>query len=424
MLPKLEHFPVNWVDGMKIARRHFSEFEHFVNDHLRDSTAVGLNAFNYGLLPSNAPAFNLQVVPESNQNVRVQLFNCRAITGAGCRIEIINDQLTVSTNLNELREKYNLPREKELDFLVVLSVNLFNRKPYGQPSPEEYMARPPFTLPTYQLSIEPSHLFTSRPDIDGQVPFMSDDFESTRLIVGRLRSQADRISKDETYIPACAAVNSHIKLAEWAGEMAKLLAETQRDALEVVRLVCKKRGSDEVKQDTIPLAELIRDWAEQLADHLDEPINQLRFTGRQLPPIYAIEAITLATRRLRTTNSCLNHPDARYGATQMGEEKVLSYFNDWTSIAPSVLRNALTTVIDYPYTHFDVQPQLMAIRECWIHIYRIVHQLTELDYIGQGTDDWEIRRRSVVTNRQNIPRESASSATTDVFDYKLTRPRQ
>ena len=52
MLPDLTHYPVNWVDGMKIARRHFTETDQFVLDHLRDAVALELRADRYGLLPT------------------------------------------------------------------------------------------------------------------------------------------------------------------------------------------------------------------------------------------------------------------------------------------------------------------------------------------------------------------------------------
>ena len=42
MLPAITHFPVNWVDGMKISRRHFEESNHAFADQLRDATALHL----------------------------------------------------------------------------------------------------------------------------------------------------------------------------------------------------------------------------------------------------------------------------------------------------------------------------------------------------------------------------------------------
>lgn len=422
MLPKLEHFPVNWVDGMKIARKHFKDFEQYVSDHLRDAVATGLNSVNYGLLPSSAPDFNLLIIPEQNHHVRVQLFTCRALTGAGCRIEIINEQLSVTTNLADLRDKYNLPHDRELEFIVVVSVNLFVRQPYGQPAHDEPFLRPPFSLPTYQLSIEPSHLYNAQTGPGGDVAFPSAEFESHSLIVGKLVFSGNELREDKSYIPACTSVNSHVALADWANRMAKLLTEVQGHAIEIVRLVCKKRGAEEVLQEARPLAELIRQWAEQLADQLDAPLNQLRFTGRQLPPVYLIEAITLATKRFQTTLACLNHPEANYGLTQMGEEKVLSYFKDWTGIAPVTIKQAVDEVVNYVYHHSNIRPHLEVISSCWDLIFTIVQQLVQLDYIGEEKDEWHVRRRSTVTDRSNLPRESSvATPASEYVDYQISR---
>ncbi|PSL27424.1 hypothetical protein [Dyadobacter jiangsuensis] len=418
MLPILEHFPVNWVDGMKIARKHFSDLESYLTDHLRDSIAVGLTPHNYGLLSSNAPDFNLLIIPEQNQMVRVQLFNCRAITGSGCRIEIINEQLSVTTNLASLRDKFNLPKDRELDFLVVLSVNLFKRQPLGQPDPDEHFDRPPYTLPTYGLRIVPAHSQANQTTSDNDIAYPSAEFESGSLIIGKLTFSANTLSEDKSYIPACASVSSHVSLAEWANSMAKLLTEIQGHAFKIVERVCQKRDAPEVSSNVRPLAELIRQWAEDLAGHLDTPLNHLSFTGRQAPPIHLIEAITLATRRLRTTLTCLNHPEASYGTTQMGAEKVLDYFYNWAGITPDTMRDQLAQVVNYKYNHSDIRPQLNTISICWNGIFKIVEELVKLDYIGQDKEDWIIRRRSVVTDKPNIPREN------DYVEYNVSRRTQ
>jgi hypothetical protein len=71
MLPKLEYYPVNWVDGMRIARKHFTESEHFVSDYMRDSTASRLMTYNYGLLSSNQPDFKLHMIL-----IKVKMYAC------------------------------------------------------------------------------------------------------------------------------------------------------------------------------------------------------------------------------------------------------------------------------------------------------------------------------------------------------------
>ncbi|RZK61257.1 MAG: hypothetical protein EOO59_05500, partial [Hymenobacter sp.] len=85
MLPDLTHYPVNWVDGMKIARRHFTETDQFVLDHLRDAVALGLRADRYGLLPAanelgSPAAFELLLSVDAQNEVQARLTQCRAIT--------------------------------------------------------------------------------------------------------------------------------------------------------------------------------------------------------------------------------------------------------------------------------------------------------------------------------------------------------
>lgn len=419
MLPKLEHFPVNWVDGMKIARKHFTQQEYYVSDHIRDSVAVGLNSFNYGLLPSNAPEFNLLIIPEQNQHVRVQLFNCRAVTGAGCRVEILDGQLSVTSSLPDLCDKYNLPRDRELEFLVVLSVNLFTRQPLGIPTPDEQFTRPPFSVPTYKLSIEPSHLLNAGPASTDTTPYPSSEFESNGLIIGKLKFSTKQLYEDKNYIPACTSVSSHTKLAEWANKTSKLLAEIQVDAVKIVAKVCEKRGSEDANKVST-LAEFLCDWAQQLAAHLDEPLNQLAYTARQQPPINLLQTLSLTTRRLRTTIACLNSPLLQRSSVNMGKDLILNYFKDWTGITKDQLMSGMDRVIDYRYDHANIRPHLEAIDECWMYVYRIVHELTKLEYIGQGIQDIRVRTDTVKTAQQNMPHETATAGAVNAINQRLT----
>ena len=55
MIEKLNHFPVNWIDGMKINKNHFLEVQNFVSDSVRDSVGIHTSMINYGLLPVAEP---------------------------------------------------------------------------------------------------------------------------------------------------------------------------------------------------------------------------------------------------------------------------------------------------------------------------------------------------------------------------------
>lgn len=420
MLPELHHYPVNWVDGMKIARRHFTEFEHFVSDHLRDAYAARLTGYNYGLLPSDLPDFNVQVITDPNQNLRIQLTNCRAVTGAGCRIEVVNPPKPVelATSLDEILKKFNMPMADELQFLIVLSIDLFNRQPVGSPSATEGFPRPPFSQPTYSLNVVPRHQYDAPP---GQRPaYRSSEFESFHLIVGQISCKYGQLMNDDQYIPACTSVSSHNRLRAWADSIRKLLAEAQRDAFLIVRKVCEKRGTEDARKAG-PLAELIRDLCEQLTAGLDDTLNRLNFTAYEQAPIQLIEAITLATRRFQTSLTNLNNPNTT-GSVRMGDQLVLKYFQDWTDISPERLtKQGVERVVNYGYDHADVRPHLQTITQCWGDIAKILNELSKLDYIGQERQDKRIRHDSVVTDPNNVPNRPPSAVLDDTSTTVVRR---
>ncbi len=401
MLPKLTHHPVNWVDGMKMVRRHFTEFEQFVSDHLRDAVAGGLTSYNYGLLASDLPDFSVQIITDPSHNIRVQLTNCRAVTGAGCRIEVVNPPrpIELATSLSTILTDFQMPTADEMQFLVILSVDLFNRQPTGQPVAEAF-PRPPFSLPTYALSIVPRHQYNG--PAGQRSPYQSHDFEALHLVVGQIDYKLGLLTPNDQYIPACRTVNAHSRLRAWADSVQKLLSEVQRDCFLIVRKVCEKRGTEDARKAGA-LAELIRDLCEQLATGLNDVLNQFGFRAHEQPPIVLLEAITLVTRHFQTALMNLNSP-ATTGSVRMGDQLVLKYFQDWTDISPERLtRQGLERVITHSYNHTDIRPHLQLITQCWTDIGRIMNELSKLDYIGQERKDRTVIVTSDRTNRDNLP---------------------
>ena len=47
----LTHYPVNWIDGMKLSSSHFIAVQDFVTDSVRDAIALQTIDLNYGLQP-------------------------------------------------------------------------------------------------------------------------------------------------------------------------------------------------------------------------------------------------------------------------------------------------------------------------------------------------------------------------------------
>ena len=102
MVPKIKHNAVNWIDGMKISRSHFSETNNFIFDHLRDGISIQLNTFNYGLLaplPGEKTSLSFTVKETQSESHKVSLTQCRAVTQGGCRIEVLEGGEEVTSTI-------------------------------------------------------------------------------------------------------------------------------------------------------------------------------------------------------------------------------------------------------------------------------------------------------------------------------------
>ena len=58
----LTHYPVNWIDGMKLSSRHFIAVQDFVTDSLRDAIALQTIDLNYGLQPVVGDSVKMHVL--------------------------------------------------------------------------------------------------------------------------------------------------------------------------------------------------------------------------------------------------------------------------------------------------------------------------------------------------------------------------
>ena len=86
MIEKLNHFPVNWIDGMKINKTHFTEVQNFVSDSVRDAVGVHTSMIGYGLLPVKDPV-KINLIIDNHKLLRIKVEECHAITPNGSRIE-------------------------------------------------------------------------------------------------------------------------------------------------------------------------------------------------------------------------------------------------------------------------------------------------------------------------------------------------
>jgi len=369
MLPDLTHYPVNWVDGMKITRRHFTETDHFVLDHLRDTVALGLRPDRYGLLPTtnelgSPAAFELLLSVDAQHEVQARLTQCRAITAGGVRIEITPSSapLTVRTSLGQLLTAFGLTATEGLRFSVVLTVNPFERVPTGPPDPAELPPRHPYTRPGYQLSVVPAAQLGSQASA------------TFALVVGELRYAEGALRPVAQYIPPSLALASHPALLQALHQLDFQLTELETDAFKIIHKV--KLRADKRS----PLADLVRELAERTVLALAQQLTTLRLLASQQPPSYLLDALLRAAKQIKTSLDML---------TEAEREELLKYCEQWSEAPPATLLAALQAAVALTYDHHRVHEHLQQQQQLWQLLGLVFRQLSQLEYIGKNREGWQ-----------------------------------
>jgi hypothetical protein len=368
MLPEISYYPVNWVDGMKIARRHFVEADRFTIDHLRDATALHLRPDCYGLLPTinelGSPTFELLLSVDAQGEVQARLTQCRAVTAGGMRIEITatSTPLAARTNLVQLLNTFGLSATEGLRFSVVLTVNPFERVPTGTPAFEEMPPRYPYTRPAYALSFVPTQ------QLDGT------SGSAFALAVGELLLTDGVLQPVSHFIPPSTTLASHPALLQALHQLDFQLTELEADAFKIihkVKLRPDKRSA---------LADLVRGLSEHTVFALAQQLTTLRLMAAAQPPIYLLDALLRVAKQFKTSLDSL---------TEAEREELLKYIEQWSETLPATLLGALKTAVTLSYSHQLIHEHLRQQQYLWQLIGGIFRQLSQLEYIGKNKEGWQ-----------------------------------
>ncbi|MCU0451829.1 MAG: hypothetical protein MUC97_18610 [Bernardetiaceae bacterium] len=366
MLPPISHFPVNWIDGMKISKRHFVETENFFTDHLRDALAANLTNFNYGLLPTeaaNQKSLELYVNCDYTQQINVRLVNCRAVTSHGYRVEIVrSDRMSLNTSYSQILSQFNMQAVKEDVLYVTVSVNPFARVPIGEPSLEENPPRHPFASAEYRLNVVPQSMINTA------------EFGASHFIIGKIVYSGGQLSPVSNYIPACSNVNSFHGLVNWYYNFANLLGDLETNMLKIIQKIKLK------SQDT-SLTRSVHFLVEKLLFSMAQGIVAFKWVIPQQPPIFMIEFMLQYAQTMKTAIGFL---------TDKEKEELLSYFAEWSGLLPGVIENKLDSMLNLKYNHQEVAQILAVVDEFFRPIGELFSKLSQIDFIGKRKGGNEI----------------------------------
>ncbi|MFL9832901.1 hypothetical protein [Chryseobacterium terrae] len=367
MIQPIKHFAINWVDGMKVSQKHLNDQDNFLIDTIRDGNSLGITNYNYGLLPLSNEFTDKTIFDVHNTATNdVQLFikNCSAVTLAGYRLELKDRRVSVKS----LAKSLNLD-ENQMDgeYYILVSVNPFDKVPFGDIDPEEIPPRHPNSHANYHIELLP---VTS---------LNSNHSGGNYLVVGKVDFKGNIAQVNTNFIPPCTSIQSHPVLIDYYNGFAKSIGNLQQYAFKIIQKASHKN------QNT-SLALNVKALCTVLVDTFGDMYFQFRNIIPYQPPVFLIE--TFAKLALRMYNS-----------TQVlvpGElEEMLNYSLEWSEIAPHTLLNQLSTVAETNYDHHNSGEPLLYISQMLRSLETIFSKLSELDYIGQ-------RKENIIVNEQEV----------------------
>jgi hypothetical protein len=359
MQEPLKYFHVNWMDGMKINKDHFIAMENNFSDRIKDVIGCSINKYNYGILP---PLYgkdsSLKIVLNiDNQNsLRVKLFECRAITPGGSRIEIYENSADIQGFTVPFPETaYEFDTSKENTLYIVLSVNPFSRIPVGNADPSEEPPRYPYTIPELKIHLIPEEQLSKQ------------EMGMNFLFIGKIRITEDQTEIIKDYIPPSTSIRSYPQLIVLHAEFDKFFSQLELDVLNILKKIHEKELSN-------VLAKVVSHLSEYLIFYLSTNILYFRWMIIDQPPLAMFEFIASFARVIKNTI------DANSGKEK---EELLNYFSDWCNLKQGEFENILINTVNFHYDHTHIQETAVLMTQFSEVINSLFNKLSKLEYIGK-----------------------------------------
>lgn len=358
MSAKLKYHNINWENGMKITRDNFIQQDNVTHERVQDVFASFLNSHNYGLLPYNqetATSVKTTISIDNQNFLKVKIFQCRAVTEDGGRIEIFEEHLFPEFKVNMTRELEAAEKGDGGVYFVILSVDVYNRQPFGNLDAKEEPPRYPYALPMYKVNVISEKQLAK----DGIHPFS--------FFIGKLELSQNKPEISEDYIPPCMTLNSHVSLLAFHALVGKFYGELEINVLSIISKIREK------EQDT-SLAQTVLKLAENLLYNISSGHLSLRWELPNLPPVYLFEHIATTARIIRNTID---------SNTSAAKEELLNYFTNWSELKQGDFEKLLLYCINFDYHHYDILISVEQFGEFIQIIGLLFEKLESLAYIGK-----------------------------------------
>ncbi|MGB4844273.1 MAG: hypothetical protein WBP16_07400 [Ferruginibacter sp.] len=360
MRDKQKHFPVNWIDGMKINKNHFIEQDNAWTDALQGMVSLGLSPLRFGVLPASAAGeetFNVKISYDNQNSLRVSVLACQAVTSGGVHISLPAFSTVGQTESgNILTSSFPFTASNsESNWWLFLFAHPFEKQAAGSPDLAENPPRFPNVLPTYTLQL----ISESNYKQHAHHPY--------GIAVGKVSIVSNDVRIDDEYIPACFSVNAHPDLLSLHGELDKYLANVESNCSEIVQKIFKKNQQNEI-------SELVMFLCDRVMLYLGQAITNMRWNMVYSAPAAMFEVISTMARVMK------NSIDMRTGS---GKEELMNYMSEWCELKQGELETMLSSLANTGFDQNDINKNIQKIVQFVKVTARLFDTLSKLEFIGK-----------------------------------------
>jgi hypothetical protein len=355
-----KHFPVNWIDGMKINRNHFIAQDDAWKDALHDVGSLSTSPLRFGILPSSAAGedtFNVKLSLDNQDVLRVSVLSCQAITPGGIRINLPGPA-GFANNETDGVPALSFPFSEagsEATWWVVLIINPFERQPAGSPDLSETPPRYPYVVPVHTVEVVSDN------------EYRRFAYHPYAITIGRVMVNGNNVRVDEDYIPPCYAISASPDLVSLHAELDKFLSRLELLCTQIVQKILQKNQQNDI-------SELVMFLCDRLIRHLGQSITSMRWTVMHESPAALFACIASLARVMKNTI------DLRTGS---GKEEMMNYLTDWCELKQGELESMLGGLANLRFDNNDNNRNIQKVVPFVKTTSRLFETLNKLDFIGK-----------------------------------------
>ena len=381
MRDKQKHFPVNWIDGMKINKNHFIEQDNAWMDALQGMVSLGLSPLRFGVLPPSAAGeetFNIKISFDNQNSLRVSVLACQAVTSGGVQISVpAFSTVGLADTGNVLTSSFPFSvTNTEATCWLFLFVHPFEKQAAGSPDLAENPPRFPNALPTYTIQLV------------SESNYRQYAYHPYGIIVGKVSIVSNDVRIDNDYIPPCFSVNAHPDLLSLHGELDKYLADIELNCSEIVQKIFKKNQQNEI-------SELVMFLCDRVIFYMGQAITNMRWNMVYAAPAAMFEVISTLARIMK------NSIDMRTGS---GKEELMNYMSEWCELKQGELESMLSNLANTSFDQNDINKNIQKIVLFVKVTSRLFDTLSKLEFIGKRRESGIFVKEEAIKQPDNQPK--------------------